>query len=89
MRITRGKSEATTILTPRAYRACLGLLSLSKRFGDARLEAACTLALSLGTSKYTHIRDILVNRRDLLQASAVPEWSSPSHAHVRGAKYYQ
>ena len=32
-----------------AYRACLGLLSLSKRYGDARLEAACTLALSLGT----------------------------------------
>lgn len=72
-----------------AYRACLGLLSLSKRYGDTRLEAACILALSLGTSKYTHIRDILLNRRDLLQASVAPEWSSPSHAHVRGAKYYQ
>jgi transposase len=72
-----------------AYRACLGLLSLSKRYGDARLEAACTLALSLGTCKYTHIRDILANRRDLLQASAAPEWTSPAHAHVRGANYYQ
>ena len=72
-----------------AYRACLGLLSLSKRYGDARLEAACTLALTLGTAKYTHIRDILVNRRDLLQASTTPEWTSPAHAHVRGANYYQ
>ncbi|AGX88715.1 IS21 family transposase [Candidatus Symbiobacter mobilis] len=72
-----------------AYRACLGLLSLSKRYGDARLEAACTLAWSLGTCKYTHIRDILLNRRDLLQASATPEWTSPAHAHVRGADYYQ
>lgn len=72
-----------------AYRACLGLLSLSKRYGDARLEAACVLACALGTSKYTHIRDILVNRRDLLQASTTPEWTSPSHAHVRGADYYQ
>ena len=72
-----------------AYRACLGLLSLSKRYGDARLEAACTLALSLGTCKYTHIRDILLNRRDLLQTSAAPEWTSPTHAHVRGANYYQ
>lgn len=72
-----------------AYRACLGLLSLSKRYGDARLEAACTLALSLGTCKYTHIRDILANRRDLLQASTPPEWTSPAHAHVRGANYYQ
>jgi len=72
-----------------AYRACLGLLSLSKRYGETRLEAACTLALSLGTCKYTHIRDILANRRDLLQASATPEWTSPAHAHVRGANYYQ
>jgi len=72
-----------------AYRACLGLLSLSKRYGDARLEAACVLACALGTSRYTHIRDILVNRRDALQASTTPEWTSPAHAHVRGAGYYQ
>jgi transposase len=72
-----------------AYRACLGLLSLSKRYGDTRLEAACTMALELGTSKYTHIRDILLNRRDLLQTSATPEWTSPVHAHVRGPRYYQ
>ena len=72
-----------------AYRACLGLLSLSKRYGETRLEGACTMALGLGTSKYTHIRDILLNRRDLFQASAIPEWTSPTHAHVRGANYYQ
>ena len=72
-----------------AYRACLGLLSLSKSYGPTRLEAACTMALGLGTSKYTHIRDILLNRRDLLQASTPPEWTSPTHAHVRGANYYQ
>ena len=72
-----------------AYRACLGLLSLSKRYGEARLEVACTLALGLGTSKFTHIRDILLNRRDLLQSSTTPEWTAPEHAHVRGANYYQ
>jgi hypothetical protein len=66
------------------------LLSLSKRYGEIRLEGACTLALSLGTCKYTHIRDILLNRRDLLQASTTtPEWTSPAHAHVRGPNYYQ
>lgn len=70
-----------------AYRACLGLLSLSKRYGNARLEAACTLALSLGTCKYTHIRDILLNRRDLLQASTPAAWTAPAHAHERGAKH--
>jgi transposase len=72
-----------------AYRASLGLLSLSKRYGEARLEVACAMALALGTAKYTHIRDILENRRDLLQASTAPQWVSPAHAHVRGATYYQ
>ena len=72
-----------------AYRASLSLLNLSKRHGDARLEAACTMALGLGTSKYLHIRDILLNRRDLLQTSTAPDWSSPAHAHVRGPGYYQ
>jgi len=71
-----------------AYRACLGLLSLSKRYGEPRLEAACTIALSLGTSKYTHIRDMLANGRDQAQAST-PEWNAPAHAHVRGPNYYQ
>ena len=54
-----------------------------------RLEAACVLALTLGTAKYTHIREILVNRRDQLPTSTTPEWTSPVHAHVRGATYYQ
>jgi len=71
-----------------AYRACLGLLSLAKRYGDTRLETACTIALSLGTSKYTHIRDMLANGRDQVQ-SASAQWNAPAHAHVRGPSYYQ
>jgi hypothetical protein len=72
-----------------AYRSCLGLLSLSKRYGEHRLEAACAMARQLGTTKYTHIRDILLNRRDLLEQTQSSQWSSPVHAHVRGAGYYQ
>lgn len=72
-----------------AYRACLGLLSLGRRYGHARLEAASLMALQLGTCKYSHIRDILVNRGDQLLKTEAPEWSSPAHAHVRGPGYYQ
>lgn len=71
------------------YRACLGLLSLAKRYGKPRLEAACVVALELGTAKYSHVKDILVNRRDQVPRSEVSEWTSPTHAHVRGAGYYQ
>jgi hypothetical protein len=35
------------------YRACLGLLSLSRRYGRERLEAACALALELGVHRFT------------------------------------
>ncbi len=72
-----------------AYRACLGLLSLSRQYEHSRVERACVMALDLGSSKYTHIRDILRNRRDLLKPTATPQWSAPAHAHVRGADYYQ
>jgi transposase len=75
-----------------AYRACLGLLGLAKRFGKERLEAACVVALELGTTKAGHVRDILKNGRDRVQTATQPNtpvWTSPQHAHVRGAAYYQ
>ena len=71
------------------YRACLGLLSLAKRYGQPRLEAACTRALQLGAFKYRHVRDILANHRDQPAPEPTPGWVSPDHAHVRGPDYYQ
>jgi transposase len=71
------------------YRSCLGLLSLAKRYGPLRVEAACTLALELGAGHYRHVRDILRNGRDLIpRAEPEPEWVAPAHANVRGAAHY-
>ena len=42
--LTRALTEASSQIgpTPRqGYRSCLGILRLGKRYGDARLEAAC------------------------------------------------
>ena len=71
------------------YRACLGLLSLAKRYGKPRLEAGCTLALQIGACKYRHVRDILANNRDQSTPITASDWISPDHAHVRGPGYYQ
>ncbi|MGI9376187.1 IS21 family transposase [Eoetvoesiella caeni] len=71
------------------YRACLGLLSLAKRYGKVRLEAACMLALQIGACQYRHVRDILVNNRDKGAPAVASDWVSPHHAHVRGPGYYQ
>jgi transposase len=71
------------------YRSCLGLLSLAKRYGPARVEAACTLALELGAGQYRHVRDILANGGDLVKrAQPEPEWVAPEHDNLRGAAYY-
>ena len=71
------------------YRACLALLSLAKRYGKPRLEAACLIALELGATKSSHVRDILANGRDLVKPSTTSDWVSPAHANVRGAAYYR
>ena len=71
------------------YRACLGLLSLAKRYGKVRLEAACMLALQIGACQYRHVRDILTNNRDQSVPATTDEWVSPEHAHLRGPGYYQ
>jgi transposase len=71
------------------YRSSLGLLALSKRYGKDRLEAACTLALSLGTCRQQHVKSILESGRDKLKPASAELWSSPSHDHVRGPGYYQ
>jgi len=71
------------------YRACLGLLSLAKRYGKPRLEAGCTVALQIGACQYRHVRDILANNRDQSIQMASGEWISPDHVNVRGPGYYQ
>jgi transposase len=71
------------------YRSCLGLLSLAKRYGKPRLEAACLVALQIGAYQYRHIREILANNRDQALSPETSEWVSPNHEHVRGPDYYQ
>ena len=71
------------------YRACLGLLSLAKRYGKPRLEAACVVAARIGAYKYRHVRDILASNRDRNSPTDAGDWVSPEHAHVRGPDYYR
>jgi transposase len=70
------------------YRSALGLLSLAKRYGKDRLEAACAIALALHASYYRTVRDILINGRDRLDQPAGTDWHSPQHEHLRGARSY-
>jgi transposase len=71
-----------------AYRSCLGILGLGKRYSNARLEAACRRALPAGIRSYKGIRNILENKLDQLKWDQPPTAPLPSHANIRGESYY-
>jgi transposase len=72
------------------YRACLGLMRLSKTYGAARMDAACARALHLGAPSYRTVRNILASGTDRIAlpdaAPAPPDL--PVHPNIRGRAYY-
>jgi hypothetical protein len=70
------------------YRACLGLLSLARQYGQGRLEAASTLAVKLQSPTRKSVLSILKTGRDQRQPAAPEPIDLPEHTNVRGPKYY-
>jgi len=74
------------------YRACLGLLRTTKKYGAARMNAACERALQVGVvggPRRKYIEAILKRGLDLQTQSAPGARSAPlSHENVRGGEYY-
>jgi transposase len=74
------------------FRSCLGLLSLEKRFGKERLEAASERALALSAPTRLSVLSILEKGLDSqpLPGSESEAAATPLvHENVRGAAYYQ
>ena len=70
------------------YRSCLGLQTLRRAYSAERLDAACRLALELGTLNYRSVKSILATGRDLAAAEQ-HELSLPAeHDNIRGSRYY-
>lgn len=71
------------------FRSCLGILRLGRRYGDARLEAACARALSVRAFSYRSVESILKNGLDSQPLPAPPpELADRQHQNLRGADYY-
>ncbi|KXS46414.1 MAG: integrase catalytic subunit [Marinobacter sp. T13-3] len=74
------------------YRACLGLLNLSRRYSRDRLEQACSRALAINSASYQSITSILKQGLDQLPlplSEEEPELADlPVHTNVRGPHYY-
>ena len=73
-----------------AYRACLGLLRLSNRYSESRLNEACSKALSVGATRYQQVEAILKNNLEKVSVNNSKE-ETPLilHENIRGSDYYQ
>src|SRR5450759_4820054 len=64
------------------YRACLGLLTLSREYGEVRLEAASALAMRLSSPTRRSVKSILESGRDLPRAQSEPlALDMPAHGN--------
>lgn len=71
------------------FRSCLGILRLSRRYGDERLEAACARALAVRARSYRHVEEILKNGLDRLNpVESEGTERRIEHENIRGGDYY-
>ncbi|MEA2843050.1 MAG: hypothetical protein QOJ69_721 [Actinomycetota bacterium] len=73
------------------FRSCLGIVSLGKRYGTERVEAACTRALAARAHSYRSVESILRTGLDRkpLPTENPPAPAHPDHANLRGPGYYR
>lgn len=82
-----------TIMTERAhpqqgYRACLGILRLSKSYSEERLEKACARALACRSHSYRSVASILKKNLESQPLPQVSQGVLPLHENLRGSNYF-
>ncbi|MDO6528252.1 IS21 family transposase, partial [Motilimonas sp. 1_MG-2023] len=73
-----------------SYRACLGVLNLSKKYPHDRVNAACSRALETGIKRVAGVRSILekgLDKQPLPQAQP-DRLAEIEHPNIRGKGYY-
>src|SRR5690606_28439659 len=72
-----------------SYKSCAGVLSLSKRVGNSRLDNACRRAMSYERISYKSVKSILEKGWDTIEEDTHEESTLPEHENIRGKDYYQ
>ena len=71
------------------FRACLGILRLTRAYGPERLEAACQRGLDIGARSYGSVQSILRQGLDrAYRPEPVPDDLPIQHENIRGSGYY-
>ncbi len=72
-----------------AYKSCVGVLSLVKKYGNERLIMACQRGLDYGVYNYKMIQNILEKGLDKQAQEESDQLQMPLHDNIRGENYYQ
>jgi transposase len=71
------------------FRACLGILRLTRAYGPERLEAACQRGLDIGARSFGLVQSILRQGLDrAYRPEPVPDDLPIQHENIRGSSYY-
>ncbi len=70
------------------FRSALGVMGLVKKYGPARLEAACARALVLRSFSYSSVASMLQHGLDQRPLVTGSTRAHPVHANIRGPNYY-
>lgn len=70
------------------FRACLGIIRLTKPFSAERVEAAAIRALEIGARTYGSVKSILDNNLDRQASQRTANDPAIVHSNIRGARYY-
>jgi len=71
-----------------AFKVCLGVINLEKKYGPSRVNQACKRALSYELYSYKSVKNILEKGLDSIKEESYQEMTLPIHANIRGADYY-
>ena len=72
-----------------AFKTCMGILNLVKKYEPDRLNKACGRALEFGFYSYKRIKSILDNGLEEESTVESRELTVSCHENIRGSEYYQ
>jgi len=72
-----------------AFRSCIGIIGLARKYGNKRVDMACRRAVSFELYRYKAVRNILAKGLDKVDEEKVCEKRLPLHANIRGKEYYK
>lgn len=70
------------------YRACLGVIRLSDRYGRERVDAACARAVAIGSPTFKSVQAILKSGLERAPLAQPPAREVIDHDNIRGASYF-